>query len=1760
MIRNAPAPKSMFLRLRKASMLSLLALGAAAGLVMSASAVAPIQGVGGPGKSVVRVSDPRETAELLANGGRLVEDYRGFQLVEISDALAVTKGQTVEVLADNNIIHLNSLNIDTTSLKAQESRVPLAGFEGKQLRIVSFVGPIKSEWAAQIEASGAKIVSYIPNNSYLVYGDYNALGGYQLFSKSVSHVQWDGEFLADYKIQSFGNAAGKNGQPNTDLFMVQMVDDAAANSVTKALIDQVKLEPVFKERAVRGLRNILVRLPASALASLAARPEVLSIQPYLLPVKMDERQALIVSGNTALTGGRLVPRPNANYFSWLNAGNFDQTNYNQGDAQGERFIVDVTDSGIDNGTVKPGHPGLYELGDTNLPSRVAYINLFGSTNTAPGCDGHGTINAHIIAGFNNQTNGIYVDAQRYRYGLGVMPFVRVGSSVIFDTNGFIPTVDFSSLQDRAYEAGARVSANSWGASVFGTYNADSQEYDRLVRDTQSGTPGNQEMVIVFAAGNSGPSSGSVGSPGTAKNVITVGASENVRPFGGPDGSGVRDTEANNGFDIASFSGRGPTRDGRRKPDIMAPGTHITGGVSQKDSSDTNGVPLDCFDGSGVSGGVGSIYYPSGQSLYTASSGTSQATPAVAGGAALIRQDFVSRGLPAPSPALTKAMLLNSTRYMTGVGAGDDLWSNNQGMGLMDVGNHFRATASFMFKDQVPAEKFTSTGQKRVYTGRVADTADPVRITVSWTDAPGSTFGASYNNNLDLVVYANGQVYRGNVFSGQYSTTGGTADQRNNSESVVLPAGTSGEIAIQLIAANINSDGVPGDLDLRDQDFALVAGNFSEEAIPVFAADSARFVAETLGTTNGYVDPGETVTFDFALRNVGLVSSPTLSAQIVSNINVSPVTGPLVYSDVISQGSPVTNRFVFTVSGSVPCGTNLPVTLSLSEGGTPRGTITFLIKVGYQVKPTLTVSNFQAITIPDLSLATPFPSSNVVAGLVGTASGAIATLNGFTHTFPADVTAVLVNPNRVGLVLFSRAGNSNAVNLNISFSDAAFDLFGNGGMTNGIYRPIGGTPSGSFATNIPALIYTNTLAQLARGAGNGSWNLYIYDDVGGDAGRISGGWSLRLEQTLEFCNAVLSDLVVRKTASPNRVLPNDLITYSISVSNAGPSFASGVVLTENLSPALSLVKVAQGQGTSSVNGNVVTFSLGTIQVGQSVSLSVVGKALLPIDITSTSSVVSTNQDPLPADNLASVTTARGKALSNTNLIIIPDSGPGSLYPSPITVSGVTGNVNRVVVSVSGISHTYARDIDMLLVGPGGQRIMLMSDAGPASGIYDLNLSFSDEAPAVVPFSAFLPGSYKPTDYDQTSDVMPSPAPAGPYGTSLSALNGVDPNGVWSLYVSDDTRLEAGAISNGWSLELFLGNNFTNDLAITQSVPTNLFRGQTALIALSVTNQGPTNATSVYVTNVIPANVGLVSVTPSQGSFTVVGDTVVVALGAMGRNASATVQLVIQPTLLGSITNVALVKTEDNDPVSANNSSIVISTVVLAPGVTENPVSLDIPSIGTASAYPSTVTVSGLTGKVGKVTVTLSRLSHTFPSDLDILLVGPRGQKVVLMSRVGAGNPISNATFTFDDGAPDFISQSFLQSGSYKPRNLSAPSESLPSPAPVAPYSEVLSSFVGTDPNGLWSLYIADHGEGDAGSLISGWSMVIEIAPQLKIRRSGSDVLLTWPSSSSNFVLQGTSAFSTNSPFTNLLLSPVVIGSENVVTNSATNGTKFFRLSR
>src|SRR5262249_7915985 len=158
--------------------------------------------------------------------------------------------------------------------------------------------------------------------------------------------------------------------------------------------------------------------------------------------------------------------------------------------------------------------------------------------------------------------------------------------------------------------------------------------------------------------------------------------------------------------------------------LMAPGTHVSGIVAQASALATGtGVANACFDGSGVCGGTGgSHFFPGGgQQVYTASSGTSHSTPAVAGACPPVRQFFINQFPAPPSPAVTKAALMNSATYMTGAGANDTLWSNSQGMGLMNVDQLFATIGGqTILRDQVGADMFTASGQTRVFNATVAD--------------------------------------------------------------------------------------------------------------------------------------------------------------------------------------------------------------------------------------------------------------------------------------------------------------------------------------------------------------------------------------------------------------------------------------------------------------------------------------------------------------------------------------------------------------------------------------------------------------------------------------------------------------------------------------------------------------------------------------------------------------------------------------------------------------------------------------------------------------------------------------------------------------------------------------------------------------------------------------------------------------------------------------------------------------------------------
>ena len=179
------------------------------------------------------------------------------------------------------------------------------------------------------------------------------------------------------------------------------------------------------------------------------------------------------------------------------------------------------------------------------------------------------------------------------------------------------------------------------------------------------------------------------------------------------------------------------------------------------------------------------------------------------------------------------------------------------------------------------------------------------------------------------------------------------------------------------------------------------------------------------------------------------------------------------------------------------------------------------------------------------------------------------------------------------------------------------------------------------------------------------------------------------------------------------------------------------------------------------------------------------------------------------------------ISNTAQITVADAaanntpGVGSLYPSQITVFGLAPSITNLTVTLNNVNHAFPGDFDILLVGPGGQSLILQSDAGGTTAAVNRTYTFDDAAPTQLASTGGLPNaiSIRPANYqgnDTTNDIFPAPAPAGPYSnpgpqsTGAATLNGVfggtNPNGVWKLYVTDDEFLDSGRISSGWSLNI------------------------------------------------------------------------------------------------------------------------------------------------------------------------------------------------------------------------------------------------------------------------------------------------------------------------------------------------------------------------
>lgn len=417
----------------------------------------------------------------------------------------------------------------------------------------------------------------------------------------------------------------------------------------------------------------------------------------------------------------------------------DVANYFVVGLNGSGHSITVADSGIDR-----------DHGDFN--GRIQHVEsvIWGDSSTEDEHSGHGTHVACTVLG--NGSRGGYA---------GVAPQATLRFQAMEDdSSGNFGGVSMDTLIRKGYEGNSHIHTNSWGTDgYYGEYTTSSEDTDsRTSRYDQFWSY--DGMLVLVSAGNDGPNADTITPPATAKNAVAVGNHHN-RGGGAPS-------------NLADSSSRGPTDDGRIKPDVTAPGSWVRSCLSQ-DASDTGGSTWS-------------------SQWYIEYSGTSMAAPNAAGASVLIREYLMEvAGRPSPQGALIKGMLI--------LGAEDtgarDIPNMNEGWGRVNLANSLLpGTDSGVWVDD---RNTIRSGQTREYEFNLSRGNTPFKAVLTWSDYPGSTWSSTQlQNNLNMVVIApDGTEYKGNDFANGRSTTGGDADDLNNVEVVLIDQASSGVWTIRI---------------------------------------------------------------------------------------------------------------------------------------------------------------------------------------------------------------------------------------------------------------------------------------------------------------------------------------------------------------------------------------------------------------------------------------------------------------------------------------------------------------------------------------------------------------------------------------------------------------------------------------------------------------------------------------------------------------------------------------------------------------------------------------------------------------------------------------------------------------------------------------------------------------------------------------------------------------------------------------------------
>lgn len=831
---------------------------------------------------------------------RVLSTYPHAILAEVTDDQAAAlknQGYTLEPQVAARMIRLRAVEIDTT-MQAPEMPRALSLERAERARresdywIVQFIGPVKVEWSEQVRELGAELVEYVPENAFLAKLPAGAIE--QI--KALEFVNWVGAYEPAYKVSPLlmgrrrpaagAEIAGLSIQP-------EAFQPKPAGNLTFLLHRSSDRNKISKAIASKGGTvvnaegdTIIASLDPAVVDQFAKMVEVKWIEPFELPVLHNNVSAPIIGVQDV----------------WDNHG-----------LDGEGQIVSVADTGLDTGVNDATMHDDFEGRVVSIHDRVG--DGANDVNS-----GHGTHVAGSVLGNGARSNSTV---------RGMAPTARlVFQAIERNSNENLDGIpaDYNQLFQQAYDDGARIHTNSWGNHQHGQYTAASQDIDEFMWN-------HKDAVILFSASNDGIDSNSDGvieldslsAQASAKNCITVGATEGNRLHGSnpPPGYDINwatgtwaakypvapisnDHVSNNPEGMAAFSGRGPTDDGRVKPDVVAPGTNI---LSVRSSAVT-GTPL-----WGDLAATDTLH-----DLYCWSGGTSMSTPLTAGSVALIRQYLQRVCLHnSPSGALLKAVLIHGAAPITGqytpseVGAVPD---NSQGWGRVNLRDALFPAFPVCWRFRDNAGDAVGTGENRDYTFQVTNGTVPFRATLVWTDFPSNPTGAiGLVNQLRLSIIA------------PDGTTTQGAPANNNVQQVVSNNPQTGNYTVRVSGINVPTLVTQG----QRQDFAVVVSaglDFVDLYIKDNAADTG--VAPTVGVE--YL-------------------SPDIWVSLTNDPSAAPAANPeygqtnYVFVRVHNRGSRAANNATVKLYWANP-GTNLSRpywnTADISVNGSPGYTQTVTV--------------------------------------------------------------------------------------------------------------------------------------------------------------------------------------------------------------------------------------------------------------------------------------------------------------------------------------------------------------------------------------------------------------------------------------------------------------------------------------------------------------------------------------------------------------------------------------------------------------------------------------------------------------------------------------------------------------------------------------------------------------------------------------------------------------------------------------------------